>query len=130
MFCPKLLHKKNLKRLGCYLKVTCDKGLILCPSSEILKMDCYTNADFMGMYGYESNSDPACAKSCTGYITAVDDCPVLWQSKLQTKTTLSNMEAKIVALAHSCRDLFPIIGMVALMSSAIGLLNPENCINS
>ena len=38
------------------------------------------------------------------------DCPVFWQSKLQTETTLSTIEAKFIALSACCRELFPIIG--------------------
>jgi len=33
------------------------------------------------------------------------DCPVFWQSKLQTEMALSTMEAKIIALSACCREL-------------------------
>ncbi len=77
MFCPKLLHEKAAKRLGWYLKATKDKGLILEPASNSLKIDCYPDADFAGMYGHESNTDPACVKNRTGYVVNIADCPVL-----------------------------------------------------
>jgi hypothetical protein len=125
MFAPKASHEKALKRIGRYLKATRDKGLILTPSTDTLKIDCYPDADFAGMYGHERNNDPACAKSRTGYVITVADCPVHWQSKLQTETALSTMEAEIIALAHSCRELFPIMDMVKSLSSAVGLANPE-----
>eukprot|EP00956_Cyclotella_meneghiniana_P032322 scaffold88264_cov32-Cyclotella_meneghiniana.AAC.1 len=64
MFNPRLSHEQALKRIGRYLKATRDKGLILNPSGK-LKVDAYPDADFAGLYGYESNSDPACAKSRT-----------------------------------------------------------------
>ena len=38
------------------------------------------------------------------------------------------MEAKIVALAHSCRELFPIMDMVESMSKVFGLPNPKSSI--
>ena len=60
-------------------------------------------------------------KSRTGFVITVSDCPVLWQSKLQTETALSTMEAEIVALAHSCRELFPIMDMVQVLGTAVGL---------
>ncbi|KAL7537222.1 hypothetical protein ACHAXR_009343 [Thalassiosira sp. AJA248-18] len=53
-------------------------------------------------------TDPSCVKSRTGFIITVARCPVLWVSKLQTETALSTMEAEIIALAHSCRELFSI----------------------
>ena len=43
----------------------------------------------------------------------VANCPVLWMSKLQTETALSTMEAEIIALAHCCQELFPIMNQVA-----------------
>ena len=44
---------------------------------------------------------------------AVADYPVLWQSKLQSETDFSTMEAEVIALAHSCRELLPVMDMVA-----------------
>jgi len=73
------------------------------------------------MYGYENSSDPSCVKSRTGFVITVANCPVLWQSKLQTETALSTMEAEIIALAHSCQELFPIMNMVSLLGAKIGL---------
>ena len=125
MFAPKASHEKALKRIGRYLKATRDKGLILTPSADTLKIDCYPDADFAGMYGHERNNDPACVKSRTGYVITVADCPIHWQSKLQTETALSTMEAEIIALAHSCRELFPVMDIVKSLSSAVGLANPE-----
>ncbi len=90
MFCPKRSHELVLKRIGQYLKTTCDRGLVLNPSKE-LEIDCYPDADFAEMYGYENSSNPSCIKSRTGFVITVANCPVLWQSKLQTETELSTM---------------------------------------
>ena len=120
MFCPKQSHELALKRIGRYLKATQSRGLILNPSKE-LKIDCYPDADFAGMYGHEKPTDPACVKSRTGYTITVADCPVIWQSKLQTETALSTMEAEIIALAHSCKELFPIMDMVEFLGKEVGL---------
>ena len=128
MFCPKLSHEKALKRIGRYLKATRDRDLILNPSSQ-LKIDNYPDADFAGMYGYEKSTDPSCVKSRTGYTITVADCPVIWQSKLQTETALSTMEAEIVALVHSCRELFPIMDMVNLLREAVGLAVGDTTMN-
>ncbi len=120
MICPRHLHELVLKRIGRYLKATRNRGLVLNPS-EMLKIDCYPVADFAGMYGHEVFSDPSCVKSRTGYTITVADCPVVWQSKLQTETATSTMEAKIIALTHSARDLFPIMDMVDLLGKEVGL---------
>jgi hypothetical protein len=120
MFNPKKSHQEALKRIGRYLKATRDRGLVINPSSN-LKIDAYPDADFAGMYGYEKHDDPSCVKSRTGFVINVADCPVLWQSKLQTETALSTMEAEIVALAHSCRELFPIMDLVHSVGPSVGL---------
>ena len=121
MFCPKKSHEDALKRIGRYLKATRDRGLVLNPTGDILKIDAYPDADFAGMYGHEKPTDPASVKSRTGYVITIASCAVLWQSKLQTETALSTMEAEIVALAHCCRELFPIMDMVAKLGPAVGL---------
>lgn len=121
MFNPKRSHEEALKRIGRYLKTTRTRGLILNPTEDILKIDSYPDADFAGMYGYEDNTDPASVKSRTGYVINVAGCPVLWQSKLQSETALSTMEAEIVAMAHSCRELFPIMDMVSELGPAVSL---------
>ena len=121
MFNPKRSHEEALKRIGRYLKATRTRGLILNPTEDILKIDSYPDADFAGMYGYEENTDPASVKSRTGYVINVAGCPVLWQSKLQSETALSTMEAEIIAMAHSCRELFPIMDMVSELGPAVSL---------
>ena len=62
IFCPKRSHELALKRIGQYLKTTCDCGLIINPSRD-LKIDCYPDADFARMCGYENLSDPSQVKS-------------------------------------------------------------------
>jgi hypothetical protein len=103
MFCPKHCHELALKRIGKYLKATATRGMVINPTSE-LSIDAYPDSDFAGMYGYESPTDPACAKSRSGFIIVFAGVPVMWQSKLQTETALSTMEAEIIALAACMRE--------------------------
>ena len=51
----------------------------------------------------------------------LSDCPVLWQSKLQTEITMSTMEAEYVALSASCRELFPIVDLAKELGAATEL---------
>ncbi|KAL7477223.1 hypothetical protein ACHAW6_003036, partial [Cyclotella cf. meneghiniana] len=76
-----------------------------------------------------NSSDSSCIKSRTGFVITVANCPVLWQSKFQTETALSTMEAEIVELAHSCRQLFPIMDMVSMLGEKIGLPVSEATMN-
>ncbi len=82
MFAPKQSHENALKRIGRYLKGTLDKGLILTPSDN-LKIDCYPDADFAGLWNCDDKNDPHCVCSRTGYVIRLSDCPVLWISELQ-----------------------------------------------
>ncbi len=91
------------------------------PSRDVCKIDAYPDADFASMYGHEEHTDPACSKSWTGFIITFADCPVFWQSKLLTETALSTMEAKIIALAACCRELFPIMDMVSSVTKSVKL---------
>ena len=39
MFCPKHSHELALKRIGCYLKQTPDRGMVMDPLSDVCKID-------------------------------------------------------------------------------------------
>ena len=96
---------------------TSDEG----DAPDMLKIDCFPDADFAGMYGHDYHNDPASVKSQTGYVITMASYLVLQQSKLQTETALSTMEAEIATLAHSCRELFPVIDMVSALGPAVGI---------
>jgi hypothetical protein len=95
-------------------------GWCINPTRE-LTIDAYPGADFARMYGYKKPTDPACAKNGTGFVIVFAGVPVLWQSKLQTETTLSTIEAKIIALAACMRELIPIMGRVQSLADAVGI---------
>ena len=119
-FCPKRKHELALIRIGRYLKGTMDKGLIMSPSNTP-SVDCYPDADFAGLYGYEDVQDPHCARSRTGYVILAFRCPVLWVSRMQTELALSTMEAEYVAMSTACKDLFPVVDVIRSLSVAVGL---------
>ena len=120
MFCPMHSHELALKRIGRYLKATATRGMVINPTRE-LSLDAYPDADFAGMYGHEIPTDPACAKSRSGFVIVFAGVPVMWQSKLQTETALSTMEAEIIALAACMRELIPIVDMVQFLAVAVGI---------
>ena len=121
MFSTNRSHELSLKRLVGYLKNTQEPGLVLYPNSYIFKVYAYPDADFSGMYGHEKHYDPTCANSCTSLIIIFSDCPILEISKLQTETALSTTESEIIALAHCCRELFPIIDISQSLGKEVGL---------
>ncbi|KAL7465130.1 hypothetical protein ACHAXS_005455 [Conticribra weissflogii] len=95
-FHPTRRHEMALLSIGRYLKGTLDKGLVLTPSLDtVLPVDCFPDADFAGLYGHKDSQDPHCARSRTGFVILVVNCPVIWKSKLQTEIALSTMEPSV-----------------------------------
>jgi hypothetical protein len=120
MFCPKHSHELALKRTGRYLKNTSSRGMVTNPMRELM-IDAYPDGDFAGMYGHEKPTDPACAKSHSGFVIVCAGVPVLWQSKLQTQTALYTMKAKVIALGECMRELITIMDMVQSLAVAVGI---------
>jgi hypothetical protein len=118
---PTEKHGQYLKHIGRYLKGTRTKGLILNPNkNDILKIDCYADADFAGLWNSEDEQDPHCVKSRTGFIVMIANCPVIWKSKLQSEIALSTMESEYIALSTACRDLLPLQDLVKEVATACG----------
>jgi hypothetical protein len=120
---PRKSHATAVKTIIRYLSATRDKGMVMRPTGN-LKIDCYCDADFAGLWGREEPTDASCAKSRTGFIIMIGGVPLLWGSKLQTTIALSTMEAETNALCHSMRELLPIREIVKEMAYSMGF-KPE-----
>ena len=101
--CPKDTHAQAMKWLCKYLQGTRDKGLCFKPSPD-MRLDCYVDTDFAGLWSYEDDQDPVCVKSRTGYVITLGNCPLMWTSKLQTEIALSTLEAEYIALSQAMRS--------------------------
>jgi Reverse transcriptase (RNA-dependent DNA polymerase) len=115
---PRQSHAIAIKRIIRYLSGTKDKGLVMRPSTD-LKLDCYVDADFAGLWGIEDPNDSISVRSRSGYIITLSNCPLLWVSKLQTLTSVSTMESEYVALSTAMRDLIPLRRLLKLVSMAL-----------
>jgi len=98
--CAKQSHENAIKCICHYLQGTLNESLIFKPMQK-LSLDCYADADFVGLWGQEDDQDPVSVKSHTGYVLLFGGCPLLWVSKLQTEIALSTMEVEYIALSHS-----------------------------
>ena len=117
---PKASHTNAMKWICKYLKGTRDKGIIFDPDPD-LKLDCYVDADFAGLWGYEDDQDPVCVKSRTGYVLTLGNCPILWVSRLQSEIALSTLEAEYVALSMSMRELLPMRELLQELGDQLNL---------
>lgn len=100
---PKRSHAQAIKRIARYLVGTNTKGILFKPDLN-KGLDCYVDANYAGLFGYEDDQDPVSVKSRTGVLTLFG-CPILWQSKPQTEISLSSTAAEYVAFSASMREL-------------------------
>jgi hypothetical protein len=119
---PRQRHEVAMKRIGRYLLGTVDNGLIIKPTTD-LKLNCYADADYCGLFNLEDAEDPDAVRSRTGYLLTLGDVPVCWSSKLQTSIALSTMEAEYIALATAMRTLLPLKSILKTMAHSLGLEN-------
>jgi hypothetical protein len=103
---PRKSHGQAVKRIVRYLLETRTCGMLFTPDMTS-GLDCYVDADFAGMYGYEDEQDPVSVKSRTGFVLTLFGCPILWSSKLQAEITLSSTAAEYVAFSMAMRELLP-----------------------
>lgn len=117
---PKRSHGQALKRIIRYLIETKDRGLCFKPDLT-QGLDCWVDADFAGMYGYEDEQDPVSVKSRTGFVLTLFGCPIIWSSKLQAEITLSSTAAEYVAFSMSMRELLPMRVLLSEIAERLDL---------
>ena len=121
-WCTRRKHELALVRIGQYLKGTINEGLILKPCDfSQLKMDVYVDSDFAGLYGKEKREDPDNVKSRTGYVINLNDCPIIWGSKLQDSIALSTMMAEYYALSHVMKEVIPLRELTRAVAQEVGI---------
>jgi len=104
---PTALHELAVKRIGRYLLLTRDKGLIMKPKPDF-RLDMYVDADFTGLWHRDHAELRECALSRTGFIITYCGCPIHWVSKLQSEIALSTTESEYIALSMATRELLPL----------------------
>ena len=112
---PKQSHATAIKRIGRYLLLTKDKGLILKPD-KTKSFECFVDASFLGEWKKERADkamfDPDTARSRTGYVIFFAGVPLIWSSKLQVEVCLSSTEAEMVALSAATRECIFLIRLL------------------
>jgi hypothetical protein len=120
---PKKSHGIAVKTIVRYLKRTEDKGTYLDQdiyhAADCLKLECFVDADFAGLYKQDPDESPSSAKSRTGYIIRLAGAPLVWKSKLQTEISLSTLESEYSSLSQAMRQLIPLRLLIIELLSVI-----------
>ncbi len=117
---PKKSHAQAVKCILRYLVGTADKGIEFIPDLSA-GLDCYVDADFAGLWGYEDDQDPVSVKSGTGFTLTLFGCPIIWSSKLQVEQTLSSMAAECVAFTLAMPELLPMRALLQEIGTKMGM---------
>ena len=102
--CPRNIHATAIKCILRYLKGIRTKGITISPLNEF-RVDCYVDADFIGLFNVEDEQDPASVKSRYGHLITFMRCLFQLSSKVQTQIALSTMESEHIELSQAKREL-------------------------
>eukprot|EP00957_Ditylum_brightwellii_P176467 13438623-Ditylum_brightwellii.AAC.1 len=94
---------------------TADRGIVYEPDPS-LGTQLFVDADFAGHWSKADADNPENVMSRTGFVIMYAGCPVLWQSKLQTKIALSTAEAEYIALSSAMREVVPFMNLLEELS--------------
>ncbi len=112
---PKEPHGDAILYLVQYLKKSCDLGVCFQPNKE-KGFECYCDADFSENWTASiADVDPSTSKSHSGWVVFYAGCPIIWASKIQTKTALSTTEAEYIAMSMALWDVIPIMELIKEM---------------
>ena len=106
-----LLFIKRKKQLGIRYVPNKDKSL-----------ETYVDASFAGSWNKAWSDEPTSVMSRTGFVIKYANCPIIWNSKLQTEIALSTTEAEYVALSQAMRDVVPMINLLEELKRIIPIL--------
>ena len=121
---PHLSNERAVNRIGRYLLITRDKGMIYRP--DITRdLECYVAADFSGGWKYDNHDSLESVLSRTGFVIMYAGCPITWGSKLQTEIALSTTESEYIALSSAMREVIPFLGIMKETSGLFGLLTRD-----
>jgi hypothetical protein len=98
-------HAEGVKHIIRYLSGTMKQGLVFSPDKD-MKLDCYVDANFAGLWKYEEDQDPVCVKY-SGYVFTLGGCPLTWSLKLQTKVAFSHWKLNTLLCPKPCESSFP-----------------------
>lgn len=121
---PKQSHAGAVKRIIRYLKGTIHNGMIMQPSNS-LTLSVWADADFCGLHAVDPPDSPSSARSRTGYISFLSNCPLTWRTVTQSDVALSTGHAEYTALSAALRDLLGNRELLIEMTVGLNVLTLE-----
>ena len=97
-----------MKTIIRYLAKTADKGMIVKKPKTAIKLDCFADTDFAGLFKIEDRKSVDSAKSRAGYIIKLGGCTLVGKSQLIPTICLSTAKSEYYSLSQSMRTLLPI----------------------
>ena len=96
------MHTTAIKCIIRYLKVICTTFIMISPLNEF-RVDCYVDADFVGLWQVEDEQYHIYEKSRSGHLITFMRSPIQWTSRLQTDISLSTIESGHILLSQAMR---------------------------
>jgi hypothetical protein len=121
---PMRLHELAVMRIGQYLLLTKEGGMIYRPDSA-RGLEVIVDANFAGGWDPEDAENTDNMYSRTGFVICYAGCPMFWQSKLQTEIALSTAEANYIALLQALKETLPKTNLMREMSIIFPLYLPK-----
>ncbi len=118
-FCisPMRLHELAVMRIGRYLLLTKERGMIYRPDLA-RGLEVFVDANFAGGWDPEDAENADSVYSHAGFVICYAGCPMFWQSKLQTEIALSTAEAEYIALWQALMETLPMTNLMHKITSS------------
>lgn len=88
---------------------------------ESFEVDCFVDADFVGLWPHEDKLDPMCVKSRIVYVICLSDCPIVWKSRLQETIATSTYMSEHMVLSTSMKELLPLREVLDIIKYAVDM---------
>jgi hypothetical protein len=121
---PMRLHELVVMKIGQYLFLTKERGMIYRPNSE-KGLEVFLDANFAGGWDPQDAENADNIYSCTVFVICCTGCPMFWQRKLQTEIALSTAEAEYIASSQALRETLPMTNLMRKMNVIFPLYLPS-----
>ena len=78
-------------------------------------LDCWADADHVGLFDKENHEDPTSTKSRTGFVIILGDNLIVWKSSLQAEIATSIIAAEYIALSTAMKSLIHLHKILKLL---------------